>query len=239
MAIKERKQITGTTAQIDAYAGHEGQIVWDKEKKTFVGMSGTAGNNYPLASQTYVDTQFLPLSGGNITGALHLKFGGQLFQSKDPENNYGYTILTSKGDGALNSCALLLANHDSTEKGSMILRYTDGSGDIHDLYMSGENDEIYWNNRAVETISTFGSNYIRYANGLQIVFARVSIPSSGTVIYNYPVPFVGEVSVVSSQNQTLSINSVDWSATTQCQVSSAWKENEANSSPIVIIGRWR
>lgn len=55
MAIKERKQITGTTEQINAYAGHEGQIVWDKEKKTIVGMSGTAGENYPLASQTYVD----------------------------------------------------------------------------------------------------------------------------------------------------------------------------------------
>lgn len=54
MAIKERKQITGTTEQIQAYAGHEGQIVWDKEKKTLVGMSGTAGENYPLASQTYV-----------------------------------------------------------------------------------------------------------------------------------------------------------------------------------------
>ena len=55
MAIKERKQITGTTAQIDAYKGHEGQIVWDKDKKTFVGMSGTAGKNYPLAPQAYVD----------------------------------------------------------------------------------------------------------------------------------------------------------------------------------------
>lgn len=54
MAIKERKQITGTTEQINAYAGHEGQIVWDKEKKTLVGMSGTAGENYPLASQTEV-----------------------------------------------------------------------------------------------------------------------------------------------------------------------------------------
>lgn len=57
MAIKERKQITGTTEQIDAYAGHEGQIVWDKEKKTLVGMSGTAGTNYPLASQIYVASE--------------------------------------------------------------------------------------------------------------------------------------------------------------------------------------
>ena len=57
MAIKERKQITGTTAQINTYEGHEGQIVWDKEKKTFVGMSGTAGKNYPLASQSHVDNK--------------------------------------------------------------------------------------------------------------------------------------------------------------------------------------
>lgn len=57
MAIKERKQITGTTAQINAYEGHEGQIVWDKEKKTFVGMSGTAGKNYPLAPKEYVDNE--------------------------------------------------------------------------------------------------------------------------------------------------------------------------------------
>ncbi len=57
MAFKERKQITGTTAQINAYEGHEGQIVWDKEKKTFVGMSGTVGKNYPLAPKAYVDNE--------------------------------------------------------------------------------------------------------------------------------------------------------------------------------------
>lgn len=68
MAVKERKQITGTTAQINAYKGHEGQIVWDKEKKTLVGMSGTAGKNYPLAPKTYVDTA---LAGKATTTALN------------------------------------------------------------------------------------------------------------------------------------------------------------------------
>lgn len=53
MAIKERKQITGTTAQINAYAGVEGQLVWDKTKKKWVGMSGTAGTNYPMASESH------------------------------------------------------------------------------------------------------------------------------------------------------------------------------------------
>ena len=53
MALKQRKQITGTTAQINAYAGVEGQLVWDKTKKKWVGMSGTAGTNYPMASESH------------------------------------------------------------------------------------------------------------------------------------------------------------------------------------------
>ena len=55
MAIKQRKQLTGTTAQINAYAGVEGQLVWDKTKKKWVGMSGTAGTNYPVASEKDLD----------------------------------------------------------------------------------------------------------------------------------------------------------------------------------------
>ena len=51
MAIIQRKQLTGTTAQINAYAGVEGQLVWDKTTKRWVGMSGTAGTNYPMASE--------------------------------------------------------------------------------------------------------------------------------------------------------------------------------------------
>ena len=69
MAIKERKQITGTTAQIDAYAGHEGQIVWNKEKKTLVGMSGTVGKNYPLASKEYVDNEINKV-GDIVVGSI-------------------------------------------------------------------------------------------------------------------------------------------------------------------------
>ena len=53
MAIKQRKQLTGTTAQINAYAGVEGQLVWDKTKKKWVGLSGTAGTNYPMASESH------------------------------------------------------------------------------------------------------------------------------------------------------------------------------------------
>lgn len=53
MTIIQRKQLTGTTAQINAYAGVEGQLVWDKTTKRWVGMSGTAGTNYPMASEQH------------------------------------------------------------------------------------------------------------------------------------------------------------------------------------------
>ena len=53
MPIKQRKQLTGTTAQINAYAGVEGQLVWDTTKKKWVGMSGTAGTNYPMAPESH------------------------------------------------------------------------------------------------------------------------------------------------------------------------------------------
>jgi hypothetical protein len=53
MAIKQRKQVTGTTEQINAYAGVEGQLVWNKTTKQWVGMSGTAGTNYPMASERH------------------------------------------------------------------------------------------------------------------------------------------------------------------------------------------
>ena len=80
MTIKQRKQVTGTTEQINAYAGVEGQLVWDKSKKTLVGMSGTAGINYPLAtSKEVTDTasEYLPLAGGNLTGAVRFGDGRQ------------------------------------------------------------------------------------------------------------------------------------------------------------------
>lgn len=111
MAVKERKQITGTTAQIQAYAGHEGQIVWDKEKKTLVGMSGTAGTNYPLAPKEYVDNEVakcLPLSGGNISGQLH--FGSVSRIQRIPDLN----LLEICGGNEWNTGAVLrLYNNDN------------------------------------------------------------------------------------------------------------------------------
>lgn len=69
MAIKERKQITGTEAQIKVYAGHNGVLAYAKDTKHLHVLSGTAGTTTELANRadipditgkadkTYVDTE--------------------------------------------------------------------------------------------------------------------------------------------------------------------------------------
>lgn len=72
MAIKERKQITGTEAQINGYAGHNGVLAYATDTKHLHVLSGTAGTTTKLANmsdipapvdisgkadKTYVDTQ--------------------------------------------------------------------------------------------------------------------------------------------------------------------------------------
>lgn len=72
MAIKERKQITGTEAQIKGYAGHNGVLAYATDTKHLHVLSGTAGTTTKLANmsdipapvnisgkadKTYVDAQ--------------------------------------------------------------------------------------------------------------------------------------------------------------------------------------
>ena len=72
MAIKERKQITGTEAQIKGYAGHNGVLAYATDTKHLHVLSGTAGTTTKLANMSdipapvdisgkadkaYVDTQ--------------------------------------------------------------------------------------------------------------------------------------------------------------------------------------
>ena len=190
MAIKERKQITGTTAQIDAYAGHEGQIVWDKEKKTFVGMSGTAGKNYPLAPQAYVDEGLegkedkgtcLPKSGGTLLGGWvnFQSFDGlgtaQIVKHDTGSEYSGVDILPDISDIAKGATLSLRAKDSSVEAGKFILK-TGGNPNAN--YLIGAPDgSITW--RGQELVRIGGGSPRQY----------FVIGSSGAA---YTAPFTGK-----------------------------------------------
>ena len=229
MAIKERKQITGTTAQIQAYAGHEGQIVWDKEKKTFVGMSGTAGKNYPLAPKEYVDNEVakcLPLTGGLLSGDLNLdpNFGdgnvnvGFNFNDKTGSGIGFRSINYTKSPGAFSIYA-----RDSTQ-----LKVLDG-------YPDGT---LTWDGRLITYITSSGlhassGNYVRYADGIQIC-AWQTRSDNPTMVLSYPVPFLYVFATVVDHPTAYSI---DWD-TTKITITS--KGSDAlDYFSYLAIGRWK
>lgn len=184
MAVKERKQITGTTAQINAYEGHEGQIVWDKEKKTFVGMSGTAGKNYPLAPKEYVDNEVakvdaevqktntelteglagkedkgtcLPLTGGTLTGALFMTDDTHIY-AVPGEDLKGLEL--GGGNQYKNGACLFLRNNSATGEGESgqwgLVAQNAASGT--EGVLIGRADNLWFNGRLVERSNEiFGS----------------------------------------------------------------------------------
>lgn len=96
MALKQRKQITGTTEQINQYAGVEGQLVWDKSAKTLVGMSGTAGKNYPLAPKAYVDNEVSKVNS-EATKKADKTYVDQQLAKKQPTGDYATNAKLTQG----------------------------------------------------------------------------------------------------------------------------------------------
>lgn len=154
MAIKQRKQVTGTTEQINAYAGVEGQLVWDKTKKKWVGMSGTAGTNYPMASERHQH------SIANVTGLQDALNGKLATTAKIPYSQLTGTpsipdvsgLIPKTGDGgiisvyetmmavenntiSINSPSILLKYADNTAVNITLSGGVDGRGSTKLLYL--------------------------------------------------------------------------------------------------------
>lgn len=82
MAIKERKQITGTEAQIKGFAGHNGVLAYATDTKHLHVLSGTAGTTTELANRTdipdisgkadktYVDTELAKKANSSHTHTI-------------------------------------------------------------------------------------------------------------------------------------------------------------------------
>lgn len=95
MAIKERKQITGTEAQIKDYAGHNGVLAYATDTKHLHVLSGTAGTTTELANRTDIP---------DITGKADMTYVNAELTKKQPKGDYATTsALTSGLAGKANS----------------------------------------------------------------------------------------------------------------------------------------
>ena len=95
MAIKERKQITGTEAQIKDYAGHNGVLAYATDTKHLHVLSGTAGTTTELANRTDIP---------DITGKADTTYVKAELDKKQPKGDYATnTALTQGLAGKANS----------------------------------------------------------------------------------------------------------------------------------------
>lgn len=95
MAIKERKQITGTEAQIKGYAGHKGVLAYATDTKHLHVLSGTAGTTTELANRTDIP---------DITGKADKTYVDTELAKKQTKGDYATnTALTQGLAGKANS----------------------------------------------------------------------------------------------------------------------------------------
>lgn len=98
MAIKERKQITGTEAQIKGYAGHKGVLAYATDTKHLHVLSGTAGTTTKLANMSDIPAP------GDISGKADKTYVDTELAKKQAKGDYATnSALTSGLAGKANS----------------------------------------------------------------------------------------------------------------------------------------
>lgn len=101
MAIKERKQITGTEAQIKGYAGHNGVLAYATDTKHLHVLSGTAGTTTELANRTDIP---------DITGKADTTYVNAEL-AKKANSSHTHTIANVTGlQDALNAASTQASN---------------------------------------------------------------------------------------------------------------------------------
>lgn len=88
MAIKERKQITGTEAQIKGYAGHNGVLAYATDTKHLHVLSGTAGTTTELANRTDIP---------DITGKADTTYVDAELAKKQAKGDYATNAALTQG----------------------------------------------------------------------------------------------------------------------------------------------
>lgn len=91
MATIARKQLTGSTAKINQYAGHEGQLVFDTQTKHLHVLSGTAGTSTKLANVSDIPAP------QDISGKADKTYVDQQLAKKQPIGDYATNAQLTQG----------------------------------------------------------------------------------------------------------------------------------------------
>ena len=155
MAIKERKQITGTEAQIKGYAGHKGVLAYATDTKHLHVLSGTAGTTTELANmsdipapvdisgkadKTYVNAELANKANSshthiiaNVTGlqdALNAaipKSGNRGALAGYSSSTNGTTVYAMSGDSLYASANVAVVNGETGQTWTKVVKLSAGT----------------------------------------------------------------------------------------------------------------
>lgn len=247
MAIIERKQLTGTTEQINAYAGHNGQLAFDKTTKHLHVLSGTAGTTTKLANVSDIPdvSKYLPLSGGNLEGGLSFRDLSTIDANTDL-NYKGLEVRSAKTwEGG---AGLYLRNNEATgshERGSWGIAAKDTDGVDH--LLQGIENNLYYDGAEVErkiSTSTFimpgGGSAVerRFSSSLMIITGELSLLNGGSETITFKTPFTDydyAVAVTYNTPNSMRITSAQKASITFRSLDST---NAVNLF-FIIMGSWK
>lgn len=243
MAIKERKQITGTTAQINGFAGHEGVLAFDKDTKHLHVLSGRAGQSTKIANVGDIPNVSGLATKKELNGYFP-KSGAAYGESLRVDNDWALKRYNGKnrhlaimsGDSISESAWLALFGNEyvaDSRTGCFVL--SSGSNAL----IGEPNGTLSWMNMNMECINSQGTNWIRYNSGVQICWsAYVQITGSNTK-HTYPVSFSVAPSLAVSLRGDIDNHSMFTIANGETYMDLFTEKATSGSFTYIAIGRWK
>lgn len=125
MAIKERKQITGTEAQIKDYAGHNGVLAYATDTKHLHVLSGTAGTTTKLANMSDILANVTGLQ--DALNATIPKSGNRGALAGYSTSATGTTVNATSGDSLYASANVTVANGATGQTWTKVVKLSAGT----------------------------------------------------------------------------------------------------------------
>ena len=203
---------------------------------SYVAQTLTAGQKAQIV-QNLVGT-FLPLSGGELSGALKFLLGEVADNSGV---SYEELIVRALKDGVEGAALVLSTASSPANPGSVQLRTKLSSGEDGPILACSSTGAIEWNRKPVELVNSSSTSYVRFESGIQICWGISSDTSATVITITTPAPFTNQsfakVAIpMWSDVATLPAVAVTDVSTTSFKV---WKTRAEALTPWIAVGRWK
>lgn len=181
---------------------------------------------------------FLPLSGGELSGALKFLLGEV---AANPGVSYEGFIVRALKDG-VGGAALVLSTASSPDNpGSVQLRTKLSGGEDGPALACFPTGAIEWNRKPVELVNSSSTSYVRFESGIQICWGISSDTSATAITITTPVPFTNQSFAKVAVPMWGDVATQPTVAVTDVSTTSfkAWKTRAEALIPWIAVGRWK